>query len=364
MAICKYCGKKAGLFSHFHKECEEKNKQGIVILEGSIKSFFRNAISIQELCNVKNSVINKYCVLYEDVSLASAKCIDEWTNNIHWPFKPSHLNKIKEFLTNIGVSYNSINNEGALDRLCQKMLKGFMAEFFTDKKSMQRAVEISQKVKNTLPLARDKEEQAYYDMLAKAGKKFIVDGVISQTNQQKIDEYVSFLGLSLTNLPYSLKGYAIEELGQASILSDLQAGRTPKYVINTPVILSKGEIALWCYNNVTMYQEKIKREYVGRSSGFSFPIVKGLRYRTGGFKGHPVESSYMDNMGAGSLIITNKNIIFWGQTRSIKVPYKKIIGINPYSDGMEVQRDGSNVKRLTFQGFDCSFVMNVLSIIQ
>ena len=113
-----------------------------------------------------------------------------------------------------------------------------------------------------------------------------------------------------------------------------------------------------------MYQEKIKREYVGRSSGFSFPIVKGLRYRTGGFKGHPVESSYMDNMGAGSLIITNKNIIFWGQTRSIKVPYKKIIGINPYSDGMEVQRDGSNVKRLTFQGFDCSFVMNVLSIIQ
>lgn len=52
-----------------------------------------------------------------------------------------------------------------------------------------------------------------------------------------------------------------------------------------------------------------------------------------------------------------------GQTRSIKVPYSKIIGINPYSDGMEVQRDGNNVKRLVFQGFDCSFVLNVLTII-
>lgn len=110
-----------------------------------------------------------------------------------------------------------------------------------------------------------------------------------------------------------------------------------------------------------MYQEKIKREMVGSHSGFSFRVMKGVTYRTGGFKGHPVETSYMENMGAGSLYVTNKNIIFMGQMRSIKVPYTKIIGINPYSDGMEVQRDGNNVKRLVFQGFDCSFVLNVIN---
>ena len=91
--------------------------------------------------------------------------------------------------------------------------------------------------------------------------------------------------------------------------------------------------------------------------------MKGVTYRTGGFKGHPVESSYMENMGVGSLYITNKNIIFKGQTRSLRVPYTKIIGINPYSDGMEVQRDGSNAKRLVFQGFDCSFVLNVINVL-
>jgi len=26
MADCKYCGKKAGIFSNTHKECEEKQK--------------------------------------------------------------------------------------------------------------------------------------------------------------------------------------------------------------------------------------------------------------------------------------------------------------------------------------------------
>ena len=102
---------------------------------------------------------------------------------------------------------------------------------------------------------------------------------------------------------------------------------------------------------------------VGRHSGYSFRIMKGVTYRTGGFKGHPVETSYLENQGLGSLYVTNKNIIFMGHTRSIKVPYTKIIGINPYSDGMEVQRDGNNIKRLVFQGFDCSFILNVINLL-
>ncbi len=364
MAICKYCGHKAGLFSHFHKECEEKNKQGVSILEGALRSYFSNATSLSELKNVVTSVKQNYLVSKEDVATSSSKCIDEWTNTIHWPFRPSHLNKIKEFLSNIGVSYNVINSSGALDRLCQKMIRGFMAEYFTDKKPLQRSLQIVRQIKNELPISKEQEEQAYYEMLGQAGNNFIKNGLISSDNQKKVDEYVNTLGLSLIDFPSYLHGSKIEELGQATILSDLQSGRTPKYMINAPIILKKGEIALWCYNNVTMYQEKTKREYVGRTNSISIPIIKGVRYRTGGFRGHPVETSYMENMGIGSLYITNQNIIFMGQMRSIKVPYSKIIGINPYVDGMEVQRDGNNVKRLTFQGFDCSFVMNVLSIIQ
>ena len=129
------------------------------------------------------------------------------------------------------------------------------------------------------------------------------------------------------------------------------------------ILLGKDEVVLWCYDGVTMWQEKVKREMVGSHSGFSFRVAKGVTYRTGGFKGHPVEHSYMDNAGTGSLYITNKHIIFHSSMRSVKIPYKKIIGLNPYQDGMGVQQDGANAKRLVFQGFDCSFVMNVMSFI-
>ena len=363
MADCKYCGKSAGIFSHAHKECEEKHNQGITILEGALRSFFRNATPAAELQRVVALVRQAHYASDADIASSTAKCLDEWANVIHWPFHTPHLQKVKDLLAVVGVSYDSINSNGSLDRLSQKMLRGFMAEYFTNQKTLQRSLQISQQVMRTLPLSRQQQQDAYYEMLGQAGKNFLKDGFMSPSEQQKVDEYVNTLGLSLSNLPASLKGTAIEELGQASILTDLQQGRTPRYNIQAPIILTKGETALWCYNNVTMYQEKVRREYVGRTGGFSFRIMKGVTYRTGGFKGHPVETSYMENMGLGSLYVTNKNIIFMGQTRSIKVPYTKIIGINPYSDGMEVQRDGNNVKRLTFQGFDCSFVLNVINLI-
>lgn len=363
MSNCKYCGKSAGLFFHSHKECEEKHDQGKTIMEGAMRSYFRNTTQIGELRTVITNVSQNFFISLEDISSSSGKCIDEWTNTIHWPFHSSQLARVKDFLDNIGVSYQAINSSGALDRLCQKMLRGFMAEYFTNQKTLQRAIQISRQVMNTLPISRQQEQNAYYEMLGQAGKNFLKNGSMTPIEQQKVDEYVSTLGLSLINLPASLQGSHIEELGQSSILGDLQAGRHPRYVVNAPIILAKGEDALWCYNNVTMYQEKVKREMVGSHSGFSFRVMKGVTYRTGGFKGHPVETSYMENMGLGSLYVTNKNIIFMGQTRSIKVPYSKIIGINPYSDGMEVQRDGNNVKRLVFQGFDCSFVLNVISVI-
>ena len=363
MGKCKYCGLDAGFFSHSHKECEEKHANGIVSLENGLRSYFSDTINLNNLMSLVSKLKIDNYIDNSDIASSSVKCIDEWANVIHWPFHSKQLAKIKDFLNNIGIPYQTINESGSLDRLCQKMIRGFMAEFFTNQKTLQRSIQISQQVMSELPISRQQEQDAYYEMLGQAGKNFLKNGCMTPDEQQKVDEYVSTLGLSLVNIPASLQGTHIEELGQSSILSDIQAGRHPRYVINAPIILAKGEDALWCYNNVTMYQEKVKREMVGGYSGFSFRVMKGVTYRTGGFKGHPVETSFMENMGLGSLYVTNKNIIFMGQTRSIKVPYNKIIGINPYSDGMEVQRDGNNVKRLAFQGFDCSFVLNVISII-
>ncbi|MCQ2280943.1 MAG: hypothetical protein MJZ49_09140 [Bacteroidales bacterium] len=70
----------------------------------------------------------------------------------------------------------------------------------------------------------------------------------------------------------------------------------------------------------------------------------------------------MDNLGIGSLYLTNKNLIFSAPTKAVKIPYSKLIGLTPYSDGIEILKDGAT-KRMVMQGFDSWFIMNLLSLI-
>lgn len=154
-----------------------------------------------------------------------------------------------------------------------------------------------------------------------------------------------------------------QKYAQSSVLQQLSQGILPPPT-PTKALLGRNEHLLWTYNGVKMLQEKVEKEYFGKRSGWSYRIAKGLTYHSGGTKLKPIEHSYMKEEGIGSLYITDMNLIFQSNTSAIKVPYKKMVGITPYSDGAEVHRDGTNAKRLVFQGFDGDFLMNILYNIQ
>ena len=363
MGQCKYCGEDAGFFSHVHKECEEKHNQGIVAFEDGIRRYFRDAIKMSDLKQLSQDLRQFKYLTDPDIAISSAKCIDEYTEQSRWPFHSHQLDLVRDYIYNIGVSYQSINVNGSLDRLSQKMIRGFLAEYFTGQKPMQRVMQISQQIMSVMPLSGEQKQDMYFYMLNQAAENYMKDGLLTDDEEKRIDDYVYMLGLSTSNLPAKYQNSEICRIEQGKMLKQLQKGIIPQTNIAAPILLGRGEAVLWRYDGVTMWQEKIKKEFVGGHSGFTFRIVKGVNYRTGSFRGHPVEHSYMDQAGTGSLYITNKHIIFHSSLRSVKIPYKKIIGLNPYQDGMGVQQDGANAKRLVFQGFDCSFVMNIMSFI-
>lgn len=204
-------------------------------------------------------------------------------------------------------------------------------------------------------------EDAYLYVLNKAATNFMKNDTISDNDQQKIDDYVNYLQLPVNNLPIQYQNSQISKLGQISILKKLQNGIMPTSNMPAPIMLGRGETVIWTYDGVSMYQEKTVKEYGGRRSGWSFRVMKGVTYHTGGTKIKPIEHTYMDCKGTGTLYITNKHLIFQSPTAAQKVPYTKMIGVTPYSDGIEVHRDGANANRLTFQGFDSWFLMNVIS---
>ena len=360
MGTCKYCGQSAGIFSKAHKECEAKHQGGVQAFEATVSGYFTQRLSAATVASTKRQLQIDAYLSEDDICEISDKEIRAYTASIHRPFSPSSMHLMDEFLSAIGVSYSKLHAKGGIEEFTKKLMRGFMIEYFTDQLDLQKAQSRCEKILAKFPMNQDSIDDAYLHVLDKAATNYMKNGSLSSTEQQKIDDYIHALALPVHNLPAKYQNSEIGKIEQMSIISKIQNGYIPDSGIAAPIILGRGEKIIWGYQNVNLYQEKVTREYVGRTGGFSFRIIKGVTYRTGGFKGHPVEKSSMEHQGIGTLFVTNKHLIFHSQTKSIKVPYTKLIGISPYSDGIEINRDGANVKRLTVQGFDPWFLLNIL----
>ena len=361
MGTCKYCGQSAGFFSRAHKECEEKHERGLSGMGDLMRRYFSGSVSADDLKAklAKNRL--PYFLSDDDIATVSISTIKAYGDSIKRPYPSDTLPKVKAFLNAIAIPYAKLNENGDMDALALKLFQGYVVDFFAKGVPLSQIKVSTDSVTSVLPLSQQKKDEAYYNVLNKAADKFMADGWLADNEQRLIESYTSSLGIALNCLPMQYQSESLARIGQAIVLKDLQRGVLPQKPLSVPVMLGRGEYALWVYDNVTMFQEKITREYVGGSRGMSYRICKGVTYRTGSFKGHPVERSHMDKVGVGSLVITNKHFFFHCPTASSKIPFTKIIGVSPYSDGLEVHKEEAKPKRTVFQGFDPWFVMNVIS---
>lgn len=361
MTKCKYCGQSVGFFSRTHKECEEKHDRGLKGMGDVMRRFFSGVISADELKLKLNKNRLPYFLTDEDVTSVAISTLKSFGENLKRPYPSDTLPRIKFFLDTIAIPYSKLNEKGDMDNLALKLFQGYIVDFFAKGVPLSQVRISAESVTSVLPLSQQKKYEAYLSVLNKAADKFMADGWLSDSEQWLIESYTSSLGIALNRLPMQYQSESLARIGQAIVLKDLQKGILPQKPLTVPIILGRGECALWVYDNVTMFQEKTTREYVGGSRGMSFRICKGVTYRTGSFKGHPVERSHIDKIGVGSMVVTNKHFFFHCPTATVKIPYTKLIGVTPYSDGIEVHKEEAKPKRTIFQGFDPWFIINVIS---
>lgn len=152
-------------------------------------------------------------------------------------------------------------------------------------------------------------------------------------------------------------------LFRAQMLRQLFNGEEPNTIGldgNLPVLLTKKEKLLYIFQGVNFYEDRTTTRYEGRSSGVSIRVAKGVYYRTGGFKGHPVQETSTTLIDTGMVVLTDMQIYFHGPKKSFRTPYNKIIGLEPYSDGVGLRKDGATAKPQIFQGLDGWFTYNII----
>lgn len=190
------------------------------------------------------------------------------------------------------------------------------------------------------------------------------DGILTELEEKRLLSFSESFGLTQADLDH--RG-AYVRLTQAAVLRDVLEGQIPDRINisgQVPFNLQKSEKLVWLFNGVDYHTEKTRREYVGGSSGVSIRVAKGVYFRTGGFRGRSVETSYMDHVATGCMGVTTKHIYFAGGNKAFRVAFPKIVSFEPYTDALGIMRDNARARPEVFQGIDGWFSYNLVTNLQ
>ena len=127
---------------------------------------------------------------------------------------------------------------------------------------------------------------------------------------------------------YELKQYEWESENSVlntalDIFTSASKGEEPN---DLSLAQKKGELVLWTGNAIYHEAGRSASTYVGGSSGFSIPLVAGIRYRVGSFKGRVVPGEEMQiDKDSGMVKLTNQRLIFTGPLATSEWAFTKLL---------------------------------------
>ncbi|MDE7180268.1 MAG: hypothetical protein K2N88_03620 [Muribaculaceae bacterium] len=241
-------------------------------------------------------------------------------------------------------------------------IKSIIGECFSRKEDFYLHQDELRRICSDSFVTDDERTLIYRGSFDEAIDRYLDDGIIDEAEERSVARFVQFTGLPQHVLNAN---HSLEKVVQSKVLQDLLNGRVPAPRItisgNFPFMLSKNEQLIWLFRDVTLQMQKVRREMVGRSRGVSVRICRGVYYRTGGFKGHPVETTYMQRIGAGSVCLTDKNLYFHSPEKALKIPFSKILSLDAYSNGLGLQKEGAREVPMFFENLNSWFCYNVIA---
>lgn len=196
-----------------------------------------------------------------------------------------------------------------------------------------------------MPLFGNKNEKA----LIAFTDQVLADDILSADEEKAFLEHAQSLGVkTLTKYP---------EILNRLMIARVNDGRLP--VISDPRLLAKPGETVYLETEAILMKEVTIREWQG--SGFSFPIVKGVRYRTsrGQMKAIGTRTEPAD---VGLVSVTDRRFVFVGQKKTQESLYAKLNSLQVYSDaislGVSNRQNVSTFKLVNISGEVVAAIVN------
>lgn len=364
MSICIYCGNPAGFLRKKHKKCEDLFKEGNNKIVLSISSFLKNEKKIDSLVKEINDIsynnyiseTNKCKVLRQAVLVEAQNFVNTRNYNLF------QLNKYFQL-----IDEYDFRNE-FVDNIVYKNLITFISESISIRMSNEILAINNVKIKdeieniiNSLKFDSSFIEITIIRLLENAIYDALEDNIVTEQEENALLEYIDYFQISMDTLSNNA---AYLKLTKSLVIRDILNDKLPHRMNVTnqiPFNLQKGESLIWLINDVDYYEDRTRRQYVGGTQGASIRVARGVYYRTGAFRGQPVDTVEKLYLGKGMLGFTNKHLYFFNYRTSFRIRYDKIISVVPNSDGFTLLKDGATAKPQSFVDGDGWFSYNLIS---
>lgn len=167
------------------------------------------------------------------------------------------------------------------------------------------------------------------------------DGIVTDEELRSVGHVLATLSVRWEDLPTDL----VNRVHVATSIINIQKGHLPILPPGTtPFNLTAGETAHLVVPG-DVFEERTHRETMGRSSGYSVRIARGVTYRVGSSRGISVPVTTMVPVDSGVLGITDRRLLFAGGRQQLNAPWAKVGHVVPMSDGIVI---GLTSRKKTF----------------
>jgi len=179
--------------------------------------------------------------------------------------------------------------------------------FFTEKSGRYQLTEVSDQ-------SNDAWVQYKNKLLGSDEWRRIAGGGLSDAKQRQKDIQQYYIDLRSGNIPIMKEG-------------------------DSPIILKRNEEHLFSMPDIRLKEPRSVRKSSGTYGGPRVRIAKGVSIGVGSFGATSESHKEIRDIDVGTLTITSKRIVFTGTKKTKNIPLAKIISMNPYSDGIGINRE-------------------------
>lgn len=113
---------------------------------------------------------------------------------------------------------------------------------------------------------------------------------------------------------------------------------SPLPAVPSPLGLQRGEVAYLAIEAEALEERSRTRAVSYAGPTMSIPIAGGLRFRMGHMAFAPHVTQYMHSFGIGTMVVTDRRLIFASPQRSHTAKLENILDIESFTDGVRVTR--------------------------